>query len=40
MEVVAQKFMDYDKYNLPVLKDGNISASSPGPMFSALTGSW
>ena len=22
MEVVAQKFMDYDKYNLPVLKDG------------------
>jgi len=22
MDVVAQKFMDYDKYNLPVLKDG------------------
>lgn len=22
MEVVAQKFMEYDKYNLPVLKDG------------------
>jgi CIC family chloride channel protein len=22
MEVVVQKFMDYDKYNLPVLKDG------------------
>ena len=22
MEVVAQKFSDYDKYNLPVLKDG------------------
>jgi CIC family chloride channel protein len=22
MEVVAQKFMDYDKYNLPVLKEG------------------
>ena len=22
MEVVAQKFMDYEKYNLPVLKDG------------------